>query len=536
MRHVRSHYRLASSVVLAAVVLAGFSIVSAAATECRGPWIEKKGGEKIIGGWPAKVAHWPGLAALRYTNHQTGQSVYFCGGTMVDKQWLLTAAHCLTSARKDDKGRLYSSLAEWKSLGIEGPGEIEVVVGVADLTQTIPEDKVFKVKRVHIKKEHEVALRTIDTSKCGPGGCSAVVGNDIALVEIDGSYEGPLARVALRPEDNPRDDLRSPVMIAGFGRTSTDENAGDGLKTYPDGKPTVAAPSLKLLETSVPTVPQDRCAKRYEQLKYPIGNEQVCAADERVQGRDTCQGDSGGPLVAFDRNKCPYVVGVTSWGLKCATPGNCGVYTRVSAFAGWMRARGVRPTGLSDSERHDYSARDAAWQAAGKYKRQGALKLSFCRSGTDLGCGKIRRSLRQGAKFMAFKVEARSSGDLVVFMLFPDGRLDQLHPRVVQGNRESSYLRAGQERVLPSAASGATRGYPTSWDMHDAQVFAVQLPRTGGEAVSRAQSLIAAAAEAGRVDDAAAYLEALRTAAGRAGSMTSLTVQVLYRSPVGTAN
>lgn len=43
------------------------------------------------------------------------------------------------------------------------------------------------------------------------------------------------------------------------------------------------------------------------------------------------QGDSGGPLM-FPSKKTFYVIGVVSYGYRCAEPGIPGVYTKTSQF------------------------------------------------------------------------------------------------------------------------------------------------------------------------------------------------------------
>lgn len=57
------------------------------------------------------------------------------------------------------------------------------------------------------------------------------------------------------------------------------------------------------------------------------------------------QGDSGGPLLRYTRSAggkaTPVIMGVVSFGVKCARPGFPTVYTRVSAFRRWLKNTGA---------------------------------------------------------------------------------------------------------------------------------------------------------------------------------------------------
>ncbi|VVD02953.1 unnamed protein product [Leptidea sinapis] len=61
--------------------------------------------------------------------------------------------------------------------------------------------------------------------------------------------------------------------------------------------------------------------------------------DPNVQDRAT-PGDSGSPLqVASSENQCIFhIMGITSFGRKCAQSGKPAIYTRVSSYIGWIES------------------------------------------------------------------------------------------------------------------------------------------------------------------------------------------------------
>ncbi|CAG0920441.1 unnamed protein product [Notodromas monacha] len=77
------------------------------------------------------------------------------------------------------------------------------------------------------------------------------------------------------------------------------------------------------------------CRENYVTVPFPVTDDMICAGrtDERI---DTCEGDSGGPLVDSETGK---LVGIVSWGHKCAEPEFPGVYTNVAYFIDWIHEK-----------------------------------------------------------------------------------------------------------------------------------------------------------------------------------------------------
>lgn len=72
----------------------------------------------------------------------------------------------------------------------------------------------------------------------------------------------------------------------------------------------------------------DECSSRHGIQMHPSN---ICAGVPEG-GKGQCSGDSGGPLI-FNNTQ----VGIVSWSRKpCTKPPYPGVFTEVSAYAGWI--------------------------------------------------------------------------------------------------------------------------------------------------------------------------------------------------------
>lgn len=225
---------------------------------------------KIVGGVEASHGEFPFIVSLQ-SNYG-----HFCGGSLIKKNWVLTAAHCV--GNKVDK----------------------VVIGMHDRKNTTNTESI-KVKRVIAHPNYN----------------SETTDYDFALLELaeDSRYEP----IELNTEEIEIPlNSSTPILATVAGWGATKENS-------------YSLPNL-LQKVDVPLVPHDVCNKSY---KGSVTERMICAGYDKG-GKDSCQGDSGGPLLAQADNNQRYLIGVVSWGYGCARAGQPGVYSKVSFAAPWV--------------------------------------------------------------------------------------------------------------------------------------------------------------------------------------------------------
>ncbi|CAL8109430.1 unnamed protein product [Orchesella dallaii] len=91
--------------------------------------------------------------------------------------------------------------------------------------------------------------------------------------------------------------------------------------------------SSVLREVQIPTVPDSVCQEKYAPFKTAAVDDTNICAGLQTGGK----GDSGGPLQQPVGTSNRYVlIGVVSFGFKCAEPGFPGVYSRVTSHLDWI--------------------------------------------------------------------------------------------------------------------------------------------------------------------------------------------------------
>lgn len=236
------------------------------------PYTQASTRPKIVGGEPVKD-----LAETPYMVSLSG----VCGGSIIAKKWVLTAAHCV--------GHYKAAKA-----------------GVLNLNET---GHTFEIKRSIRHPQYK----------------SWTNDYDYALVELATEInfkDTGLAPVELATqgfEDEGRQAPGTESIVYGFGRI------GEGQNNTAKGLNKVMVP---IVSTEAANLPEAYNGKITDSM---------LAAGFIDGGKDSCQGDSGGPLVVHDAANQPVLVGVVSWGTGCARKNKYGVYAKVSKVEAWIQ-------------------------------------------------------------------------------------------------------------------------------------------------------------------------------------------------------
>jgi len=233
----------------------------------------------IVNGYEAIKHEYPFMAALMNRQRQ------FCGGSLIDDNHILTAAHCVAHMSKYDVQNLRVRLGDHNIKTNSEANHVEK-----------------RVKRVIRHK----------------GFSSSTLWNDVAILtlEDDVQYTSNIQPICLA--QGRKKYVGNTVTVAGWG-------------TLREG----GSQPASLMKVDVKVWENSRCKESYgSSAPGGITSHMLCASES---DRDSCSGDSGGPL--FD---CPYngsceQIGIVSWGIGCAKQQYPGVYTRVTEMMPWIK-------------------------------------------------------------------------------------------------------------------------------------------------------------------------------------------------------
>ncbi|KAJ3649447.1 hypothetical protein Zmor_021189 [Zophobas morio] len=226
-------------------------------------------GPRIINGEQAAEGQFPWQVGLYI------DGMWFCGGSIISEEWILTAGHCVDGARS-----------------------AEVITGSTD----IQSGESSTASQFILHEDYDEDLTA----------------NDIGLIKLDKplTLGGNVAAINLASDELQAD---FDITVSGWGLTSDDSLF---ISQY-----------LNFVE--LVTITNEECEETYG--KGTIRPEMICANSPVSEVKSTCSGDSGGPVVV-NADSDPVHVAIVSFGSDAGCEsGSPSGYTRTAYYRDWIK-------------------------------------------------------------------------------------------------------------------------------------------------------------------------------------------------------
>jgi len=231
--------------------------------------------ERIVGGFEAEEHQWPWIVAL-FIDDQ-----WFCGGSLITDDFVLTAAHC-----------------------VEDSSSFDVWAGAHN---------------VRASSEPERIEITSYDGWTHPQWDSNTLSNDLALIRLPQKITfTDNIRPACLPKPGQTADVGMVVTPIGWGRPSDSQSSiSDVLRMVKD----------------IPIMSNSDCDAVYG----IVGPGVVCI--DTAGGKGTCNGDSGGPLGWYDDSTERWIeCGIVSFGASAGCERNYPAgFTRTEYYLDWIK-------------------------------------------------------------------------------------------------------------------------------------------------------------------------------------------------------
>ncbi|XP_076647196.1 chymotrypsin-2-like [Halictus rubicundus] len=230
---------------------------------------------RIINGTVAK----PGQIPYQVSLQALPTSRHFCGGSILNADYVITAAHCVVG---------------------KSPADIAIVAGTVDLTRPY---SIHSAENIYYHDKYNASDSWV---------------NDIALIKVKPRFVKS-ALISFVPLPTPSEVIKAndEGIVSGFGRLAYD---GDRTNLLHWVNITVAS--------------HEYCRDTYKDSQN-IYTTHLCAYDPTAI-RGHCKGDSGGPLMVHGK-----LAGLVSWSYHCADTVYPSVYTRVASYIDWIKKYAV---------------------------------------------------------------------------------------------------------------------------------------------------------------------------------------------------